>query len=66
MAVNSVASSNVSIQTTPPPRQPEPVARPPEQVAPPPPPRPAQQQEAPQPTVNSNGQRIGGTINTTA
>lgn len=64
MAVNSVASNNVNIQTTPPPRQAEPVARQPEPVA-----KPPQQQPPPpppQPTVNTSGQRLGSTINTTA
>jgi capsular polysaccharide biosynthesis protein len=63
MAVNSVASSNVSIQTTPPPRQPEPVARQAEPVAPAP---VQQQQPPPQPMVNTSGQRLGSMINTTA
>lgn len=62
MAVNSVASSNVNIQTTPP-RQPEPVARQAEPVAPAP---VQQQQPPPQPMVNTSGQRLGSMINTTA
>jgi hypothetical protein len=63
MAVNSVAPSNVSIQTTPPPRQAQPAARPPEPVAP----APVQQQQPPaQPMVNTSGQRLGSMINTTA
>jgi hypothetical protein len=65
MAVNSVASSNVSIQTTPPPRQPEPVARQAEPVAPAPV-QQQQQQPPPQPMVNTSGQRLGSMINTTA
>ncbi len=66
MAVNSVASNNAAVQATPPPRQAEPVQaapKPAEQAAPPAPPP---QQAAPAPTVNTNGQRIGTTISTSA
>ncbi|KQQ45300.1 hypothetical protein ASF61_20275 [Duganella sp. Leaf126] len=63
MAINSVASGNVNIQTTPPARQPEPAARQAQPVAPPP---QQQQQPPPQPMVNTSGQRLGSMINTTA
>ena len=66
MAVNSVASNNAAVQATPPPRQAEPVQaapKPAEQAAPAAPPP---QQAAPAPTVNTNGQRIGTTISTSA
>ena len=64
MAVNTVAPSNTAIQATPPARQPEPVKaeQPAEQIKPPPPPP----QAASAPTVNTNGQRIGTTISTSA
>lgn len=66
MAVNTVASSsNAAVQQTTPARQPEPVKaadKPAERVQQPPPPPPA----ASAPTVNTNGQRIGTTISTTA
>nr|WP_315394264.1 hypothetical protein [uncultured Duganella sp.] len=65
MAVNSVASSNTTVQATPP-RQPDPVQAAPKPAEKQAPPAPPPQQAAPAPTVNSNGQRIGTTINTTA
>lgn len=68
MAVNSVASSTAAVQATPPARQPEPVKtvadKPVERAAPPAPPAPPQVAAAP--TVNTNGQRIGTTISTSA
>jgi type IV secretory pathway VirB10-like protein len=66
MTVNSVASSPAVAQTAPA-RPPEPVkaaAKPAEKVTPPPPPPPPQVASAP--TVNTSGQKIGTTINTSA
>ncbi|MFA9217423.1 MAG: hypothetical protein ACEQSK_09980 [Sphingomonadaceae bacterium] len=66
MAVNSVATSP-SVTQTAPTRQPEPVkasAKPAEKITPPPPPPPAQVASAP--TINTSGQKIGTTINTSA
>lgn len=65
MAINSVAPSTTGIQQATPTRQPEQVKqvdRPAEKVQQPAPPP----QAATAPTVNTNGQRIGTTISTSA
>jgi hypothetical protein len=64
MAVHSVSPGSTTVQQVQPPRQtqqPQAVDKPAEPVKPPPPPP-----VSATPTVNTNGQRIGTTISTSA